>query len=149
MYCIYLNRSPDIYCLYFLALTFKSVHHLFRPWRLTHASAGVYKFSSVVIGQHIYVLVKAWRRVLYVIIKHKASGRDANKARGKAKCFIGHRGSALMRARARPCFNCFKEFTLKKLTPFNIHAVIHFSMPSKMISDDFLCKHFSEKAYFG
>ena len=26
-------------------------------------------------------------------IKHKARCRDANKARGKAECFIGHQGS--------------------------------------------------------
>ena len=39
--------------------------------------------------------------------------------------------------------------TLKKLTKFNIHTVIHFSLPSKMTTGDFLCKCFSEKAYFG
>ena len=27
-------------------------------------------------------------------IKHEASGQDANKARGEAECFIGHRDSA-------------------------------------------------------
>ena len=48
-------------------------------------------------------------------IKHEERGRDANKARGEAECFIGHQGSAkcfiLCIARARPCFNCFKGFT--------------------------------------
>ena len=50
-------------------------------------------------------------------IKHKACSQDANKARGKAKCFIGHQGSArrvlyfMYYSKARPCFNCFKGFT--------------------------------------
>ena len=40
-------------------------------------------------------------------IKHEAHGRDANKARGKAKYFILHK------AQARQCFNYFKEFPEK------------------------------------
>ena len=38
---------------------------------------------------------------------------------------------------------------LKKLTQSNIHAVIQFSMPSKMTLGDFLRKCFSENTYFG
>ena len=39
--------------------------------------------------------------------------QDANKAQDEAKCFIGIEAACLVLnlhiARARPCFNCFKE----------------------------------------
>ena len=41
-------------------------------------------------------------------IKHEVRGRDANKARGEAECFISRI------ARARQCFNCFIEFPEKR-----------------------------------
>ena len=64
----------------------------------------------------MYVLVKAWPSAIPKI-KHEARGRDANKVQGEAECFI------LCMARARPCFNCFKELThecLIKAYPFQI-----------------------------
>ena len=90
-------------------------------------------------------------------IKHEAHGRDANKARGKAECFIGHLGrspSALFYVwqelvHALTVLKVLPINAFKKLPKFNIHAVIHFSMPRKTTSDDFLHKRFSEKAYFG
>ena len=40
-----------------------------------------------------------------------ARGRDANKVRGEAECFIFY----VAIARARPCYNCFKEFIHERL----------------------------------
>ena len=58
-------------------------------------------------------------------IKHKVCGRDANKAQGKAECFISikavHWVLFLRITQARSCFNCFKELTdehLVKAYPF-------------------------------
>ena len=68
-------------------------------------------------------------------IKHKVGGQDANNAQGKAECFIGIEAAAecfiLCIARARPCFNCFKELTHKclvKAYPFQVlpvHQLCH------------------------
>ena len=60
-------------------------------------------------------------------IKYEAHGQDANKVTVLKDLPIN---------------------ALKKLTQFNIHAVIHVFMPSKTTFDDFLHKRFSEKAYF-
>ena len=37
----------------------------------------------------LYMLVKVFLPVLYVKYKHEVHDQDANKAWGKAKCFIG------------------------------------------------------------
>ena len=63
----------------------------------------------------LYILVKARPWVVAICkIKHEVCNRDANKAWGEPKCFIGPRGSApsaliLRIATARPCFNCLKD----------------------------------------
>ena len=60
--------------------------------------------------------------------------------------------TALCKARYRPCFNCLKGFTLntlKTLTHFNMHSIIHSFISSKMIPGDILQKYFNEKAYSG
>ena len=85
---------------------------------------------------------------------HEAHCRDANKAQGEAQCFIGHRGSALsaLLQELDHALTVLKDLpinTLKKLTHFNRRTIIHFSMPSKTTSDNFLHIRFSEKAYFG
>ena len=72
-------------------------------------------------------------------IKHEASSQDANNAQCKAKsvfaieaateCFILHM------ARARPCFNCFKELTHQfiKFTHFKYYIYTHSSTLSSMV----------------
>ena len=59
-------------------------------------------------------------------INHEVCDQDANKAVGEAECFIGIEAARqvlyiICIAKARPCFNCFKELThecLVKAYPF-------------------------------
>ena len=75
-------------------------------------------------------------------IKHEACGQDANKAWGKAECFI------LRIARAKPCFNCFKELAHERLVEACLVGNINYRsinfILGMMILDDILHKCFSE-----